>query len=208
MSRTLICIIVLLSFSSNGIAQRYIEKIAENSCECISGIKLSDDPEMKNKQLGACLLKYAAPYNDRLKKDFNIDISAGNYEDSYKLGQKIAMKMMEYCPELLVMASTSKADKKTVTTTNSSIKVSGALTGEILEIENGQFNSIHLRASDRNHRFLWLNPFKNSQKLIDDPEKVMGRQALIEFREEELYDPKLGQYRKFKVITSLSLFDE
>ncbi len=93
-----ILITILITISTIGFSQDYIDKIALKTCEFLNTVSDTIEPERLNLELGFCMIEAAKPYKKQLKRDYNIDFSK---IDTYgkELGMIIGLKMTSVCPK-------------------------------------------------------------------------------------------------------------
>lgn len=197
MKKLIVPIIVLFIFSLQLRSEDYLDTIAIKSCECIN--KLDFDKSNKQQlttRLGLCMIQQAQPYADRLQKDYNLDFNNLNGSEGERLGQLIGTRMAIQCPQTLMKFSAVGSDDEEVG--------SSSVTGQIVEVVNDQFLTLKVKDNGgKVHSFLWLNYFKNSDGIQKKIKTIKGTKISIEFEEQEFYDPKINDYRNFKVIKSL-----
>jgi hypothetical protein len=128
-----------------------------------------------------------------------IDIS--DEEQMSVFGEKIAMKMINYCPDFIIgLGKIALAEEEASASSNNQTE---SLEGIVTEIKTEQFVTISVKdKNNRIHKFLLLDYF-DTASLFMDGEVKKGTQLLIYYSEIELYDPILKDFRFNKVISGL-----
>ncbi|MBX9808305.1 MAG: hypothetical protein K2X95_10970 [Flavobacteriaceae bacterium] len=196
-------IAVLLVFLSSSLiySQDAYEIMAKETCECLSQKKLdyaSISKDDLQKEVGLCIIKsYTSHLND-FKPEEKIDFD--DEEGMGKMGEAVALKMLTHCPETIMELGklAENEDKNTnVNITTSTIE------GEILDIKIEQFVTIILKDKNgRVHNFLILDYF-DTASLFTNNEIKKKDIISISFSESELYDPKMKEFRYFKIISKI-----
>ena len=118
-----------------------------------------------------------------------------------KLGEKVAMKMVTYCPEtILEIGMMSREEDKAEAEAEPEYET---IEGTITAIEVKQFVTIKMK--DKNGKqvqFLLLDYFETASVYTDGKLKVNDKVA-ISYGDVELYDPIQKEFRTYKVITAL-----
>ncbi|CAN5127420.1 hypothetical protein BH11PSE11_BH11PSE11_38520 [soil metagenome] len=185
-------ILLFLFFSLSvqaGIAQEYLDRIGQKTCECVGKIGEGDSRETKKLHLmmGLCIIQSInADEKKRLQSDFGLDFQT----DQEKIGRKIGEVMMTQCPTSLVK----------ILSTNSSESISGVVT----KLENESFVVLHVKEkSGAVSKFIWLSPIESVVDLPSSYQNLLGKSVEIQFEPRPLFDPKIGEYRSFKVLTKI-----
>src|SRR6185436_21050794 len=91
-------------------AQDVLDRIAEESCECVD--KLTDlKSEEDQAALGLCMMGKAMPHEKELKKKYDIDMTQGK-EEGKRLGSLIGARMAVKCPKFFEMVKTMREKEK------------------------------------------------------------------------------------------------
>ncbi|MDN5201796.1 hypothetical protein QQ008_10495 [Fulvivirgaceae bacterium BMA10] len=178
-------------------AQDVIEKIAKGACDCLDEVDDSADINKMQMELGLCIIKIAQPYEKELKEQHNFDFSAIDGPTGERLGQMVGIKMATLCPDVLMKLSSAYAEDE-------SNEEEQYVYGKIKSIEDKQFVTFHLEDSDgKMVKLLWLDFFPNSNKIASKYETLLNKDVDIYYKEQELFDPRIKEYIKFKVITDI-----
>jgi hypothetical protein len=194
---------IVMASSAFSHAQGVVDVIAQESCDCIKGKKLDmaaiDDQKLKM-EYGFCLLQsYNKHSGQYAKENPDAPINMSDGDSMRQFGEKIGMRMISVCPEVLMSAGESylrESDEEVV-------EADLAIEGEITEIKSEQFVTIQVRDSNKRiHNFLMLDYF-NSAGLLTNNEIRKKDRISVKYSEIELYDPKAKEFRYFKVISGL-----
>ncbi len=218
-----LAIVVCSSFSIVS-AQSYLDKMADEVCTCMDNLDPNLSKDDLTIQLGLCLMQSAQPYTKELKKNNGIDFTKNAGKAGRKLGELVGLQMVSYCPGYLIAISGSgsssfkeeQVKRKSLKKTESGVEVAKekkeaivesktTLEGKVVALKKGQFYTVSFTDKEgKTHKLLWLEYFKNADKLLNDLETTKTKEIEIEYEEKELYNIELDQYIKTKVITSLS----
>ncbi len=180
-----------------GYGQKYIDDIAEATCDCIAELPDSLDGEEFTGKLGLCMIGACQPYAKKIKKDFNIDIN-DPYGNGRVIGEMVGKKMAFVCPDLIIKNS-SRGKKKE--------KETGALLsfeGLIIDIEEGDF--VIFSIEDENGKvmkFHWLGLVENEVDLVDDYKRLEFASVKVSYTNEEFFSPEYGEYLTSRVLKEM-----
>lgn len=198
--RKLYFILLVLCYSFS-YAQDVYDVIGKETCACLEAKKITYS-EMNKKemqtQVGLCMIQsYSAHASEFEPKD---KISFDDEEGMRGLGEKVAMKMMVSCPEIILeMGRRSIEDDDS----NEAEKESYFVEGNVIEIKSEQFMSIQVKDKNgRNFSFLLLDYFETAS-LLTNKEINKKDKIKVSYTEIELFDPQNKEFRYFKIITNL-----
>lgn len=198
---TLISIAILFSLTQNVFGQTYMDEIVQQSCECLD--KVSDDltKEQIQMEMGLCMLTAASPHAKKLKKDYGINMD-NIVNEGEKLGEIIGLKMAAVCPQsLMKMAALASDEEET-----SEIELSNYISGTVTEVETGQFVTLAIKGEEgKTSRFLWLEFVESNVELPSKYTDLKDKTVEVEFIKREFFDPRIGEYKSFNIITSLKV---
>lgn len=178
-----------------------MDLVAKETCECITKKKAEGNTNKEELTLnvGLCLLSSYDKHKDKFSKEEQINLTDDNAAE--KLGEKVAMKMVTYCPEtILELGMMSQEEEKTKASTEPEYET---IEGTITAIEVKQF--VTLKLKDKNGKqvqFLLLDYFETASVYTDGNLKVNDKVA-VSYGDVELYDPIQKEFRTYKVITAL-----
>jgi hypothetical protein len=204
MTKPLFLFLALCFTLSNAMAQEgeedYLDKIANKTCECIEK-KSVEKKTLNTMELGTCLLISARDYKDQLKKDHGLDMNTLTSEEGERLGELIGLRMAFVCPSTLALMSdiTDDEDDETNLRTMTS-------TGKITKVEEGSFIVFQLKNEQgKSEKFYWLTFVSSDYDLQNEYKNLKGKKVTVDYIEQELFDPRLNEYRKLNVLTDLYL---
>lgn len=186
-------IILLSCFFSVGLsAQEYLDKIAQQTCECSKKMNDTISQERLYMELGVCMIKASEPYKKQLKKDYNINLENIDAEGE-ALGKVIGIRMASICPDLLIKIS-EQADKK------KSDNDQETFTGRVTKIEKDFFTIFTVNYEGKSLKFYWLTNAESNVELINQYTQLFDKDVKVKYRVNLLFDPKIGDYRNFNII--------
>ncbi|NUY79972.1 hypothetical protein HUK80_03615 [Flavobacterium sp. MAH-1] len=197
-------IVVAVLFAGNFMFSQkdaLLQKVAEETCKCIEDKKLdmSGDFENLKGQFGLCMIQsYTANSKAMGGEELEFDDSAS----IEKLGSEIGVKMLNICPDYILALGKHAIKEKQEAAAEETVLAS--VTGKILEIKTEQFVSIQVKDENgRTHTMLFLDYF-DSASLFTEGNLKKGDKAKVSYNEIELYDPKMKEFRYYKVIAGLT----
>ena len=194
-----IILLFTLLIANNSSAQDYMDKIIDDTCNCLSKISDSIVGEDFNMQMGVCMINAASPYKKKIKKDHKIDMNNIN-EEGEALGELIGIKMIDVCPNILI--EISKRSNQPVQ--EEEIIVQNTITGKITKIEEDQFVSFSLKDGEgKTKKFYWLNHIESDIDLYTEYKNLKHKAVKITYRSEEFFDPRIGEYHTFNIISKI-----
>lgn len=193
-------ILILFLIFSTGIAtsQKYLDEIVLKVCDCVSAMPENLDTEKYNFELGICMINAAIPYKKQLLKDHKIDM---NKMDMYgaELGKLIGVKMATVCPQGLL--------KMVEKVSNKSDNLSEvAVLGEVTAISDNKFVEFTIKDdTGRTSKYLWLNFIESNIDLSAEYKNLINQFVQLNIISQEIFDPRIGEYRRFNVIRKLEM---
>lgn len=190
-----------LSLSFNAFSQDVYDIMGKETCECISKKKVDFNAATKNDlqlQVGLCMIQSYTAHSSEFSESekINLDDEAA----MERLGEKVAMKMLESCPEIILemgKAATRTDQEQVAEKSNLSV------TGQITAISKEQFMTVQLKDKNgRSYSFLVLNYFDTASLLTNNEVKVKN-EVKISYSEVELLDVKTNEFRYFKIINNI-----
>lgn len=183
---------ILFSIHTSYSQENYLEIIADKACECIQERKNTKATVTKG-ELGACLFKYAGDYKAEFKKDHNLDIASLGGENGTRLGELLGSKMMFICPDLLMEFASDEPNENSIT-------------GKITGITDKTTVLFELTTTEgKRQKFYWLRFIQTDFDIQKSYKNLKEKEVTIEYIEEDIFDPRIQEYRQFGVITSLKV---
>jgi hypothetical protein len=197
MKKILIAGLILSGFHS--FSQSYLDKIVQESCNCVSKVSQTLDNEQYTQELGICMIVAAEPYRKQLKKDHSIDFDKIDV-DGEKLGKLIGIKMAAVCPDLILAVAKRSGNSESASVESKSFE------GIITKTENEFFVVLHIKdESGKINKFYWLTYVESDIEVGDRYDSMVGKSVALTYRSEEFFDPKIKEYRSFSIIEKLEL---
>ena len=188
-------------------AQKYMDELTDKTCDCFSNLPAETPESEYQLKFGLCLFENAANYKKELKKDFQIDLDNLNNELGEKLGQLVGVRIAFRCPKVLEKLASlqrKETDETSLPDAPESVPIFG-LTGFVSRIEQDFFVIFSIKNENNvTTKFYWLTPVSSNVDLPGEYNKLLDKKVILEYKEELIVDPKIGDYRKINVITSLN----
>ena len=158
-------------------------------------------------ELGLCIINSSMPYKKELKKDHGIDMDHIDKQGE-ELGTMIALKMASTCPDgFMAMAKRMEGEKTAAEETYAEEALT--LQGLVTKIDQETFNVISIKdESGKTTKFYWLTFIEANIDLVEEFENLVGRSVDISYDYYEFFDPRINEYRNFKLIETLNLLEE
>jgi hypothetical protein len=192
-------LILLCSASAQSFAQEYVDKIAKRACDCSETIIKNNNEKTRSMEIGFCILNAAdAEDKKKFKKDFNLDFNEID-KNGEKIGKLIGMKMAPICPATIMALANAQGDKDK---TSNSVQ---SIVGEVIKIEKEFFVSFMVRESNGNSsKLLWTSPIETNIDMANQYLSLQGKSLQFSFENQNIFDPKIGEYRSFKIIKKIN----
>lgn len=188
MKKMLIVLFVVMSYSV--ISQEYVEIIAKKTCECVEAETFNNKEDMMA-YLGLCLMKEAKVFEEEFKRDYGYDVNDFN-KYGQEIGKMIGASMGTICPKMFL-----EMDKKEEFKT---MELSGILTS----IEEEQFITFSIKdIRGRITKLFWLDYIQTDLDIISNRKSLIGKKLAVVYKNTELFDPKINDYRYMPVIKNL-----
>jgi hypothetical protein len=190
--------ILSVTISFNAFSQDYMEKIALQTCDCLSKIADSTDTERMYMELGVCMINASEPYKKQLKKDYNIDVNNIDKEGE-ALGKVVGLKMASFCPDGLFRLSKMEQND-----TKEKEKESLTSIGKVTQIDRDVFVVFSVfDNSGKSMKFYWLTSVESNIDLANNYRTLVENDVRIKYYTKEFFDPKIGEYRNFNILEKL-----
>lgn len=191
-------LLLLLVFSAQ--AQTYMDDIVKKSCDCVAKVNPNLKGNEFNMALGVCIIEAAMPYKKQLKKDFDLDMDRIDVEGE-KLGSIIGVRMVSFCPDAM-MAITSKSEENVETAEGNAEITLGVVT----KVEKDFFVVFHVKdETGKTSKYYWISHVDTDFDLTAEYGSLVGKKVEIYYNGENLFDPRIAEYRPHFVIVGLYL---
>lgn len=190
--------LLFLSLSLNLCAQdNYMQRIIDQACDCVSKLP---EAELNVESVGICLIGEAAKYPDELLRDYKINMTTIDRQGE-ELGRIIGAKMLAQCPETMQRLVNLNEEDEALQ--------SFQIKGTVKQISDADFVVFTVQdQAGKLSKFYWLTFLvTNNDTLQFQYEKTIDKAVSITYVQQELFDPKLNEYRLFNVITEMNFLD-
>ncbi|MFZ6873579.1 hypothetical protein ACO0LF_16095 [Undibacterium sp. Di27W] len=191
--KKLLSFFFLITCSLNSMAQDHVENVAKKTCECVEKIPQDLQKDGAYAQVAVCMFQsFNKQEKEFFQKEFNLSFTNG--KDGEKIGSILGASMMTQCPNVIMKMST---------VLNKGV-VSGTAAGVISKIDSDFFVMFSLR--ERNgvtSKFIWLNQIPSKIDLPNTYQSLLGKNVEFKYESRDIFDPKIGEYRQFKVLTDI-----
>lgn len=179
--------------------QDYVDIIARETCECVNAkkIDLTKASEVEvQAALGVCMITSYSTYKDKMNPEDKVEF--GDSGGMEKLGEKVGLKMLNHCPELIMKLGSALDEEKNSAVPNLIIE------GEFVSVKQGDFVALVVKDnSGRIHNLLLLNHFQNAEWITNN-ELKKNQKISVTYNDHEFYDPKSKDYKHFKVLYGIN----
>lgn len=183
-----------------------LDKVAKETCEYLNSDDIRDlSKKDKMMKFGVFMFTKYSEYQKEFEAEgIVLDLSKGE-ESGREFGEKIGISMVKFCPDVL-MEFANNVDPDI--TENAYEDDKYTIEGDIVTIKGDEFSTIVVKDhSGRLQKFLWLENFKGSEKLIGNS-SIKGLNVEITYQNFECYSPQLEDYVIRKKVIAISYLDE
>jgi hypothetical protein len=180
----------------------FLDIIASKTCECVEKSNKTEteediDPKM---QVGMCLLESAKGFKKQLAEQYNFNLD-NLAKDAQEFGEIVGNRMAFICPNTLLKFSTEMQNDKEEA-------MFFFASGEVTDINQDMFVVFNVKNQDgKIQKFYWLTFLTSEYDVQNSFVKLKGNKIKIKYTEEELFDPRIKEYRIFNSISSLELIE-
>jgi hypothetical protein len=177
--------------------------MAKETCDCVSQKTngVIGDGGKVSEELGICLVNSYFKHEAEASKQFGI--TEFNEQAGEIIGQKVGVKMLKHCPELIMKIGAASGDEEPAEeeeSENIDIK------GKIQSVEEGEFIAFKLKdASNTVHRIVWLTKFEGSEQFEKNPKALVGKTVTVTVYELDFFIAKTKTYAPVKQILALTI---
>lgn len=191
---------LILFFNASVYSQDLLDILAKETCTCLE-TKKSDFSNLSSQDLkteiGLCMIQSYTNHSSEFKDSEKINFS--DKEGMTKFGENVAMKMMSFCPSMIMEIGKSSQGKSDEEVLDEDVLVSG----EVTEIKTEQFVTLQIKdQKGRSYSFLLLDYFDTSSLLTNNEIKKKDK-LNVSYTEIELFDTKSKEFRSFKILRKL-----
>lgn len=197
MKEIILLLVVFCSLTAN--SQEVLDVIAKETCLCLQA-KKDKEPNLSaddfKTQVGVCMVK---SYSDHMSEFKGADkVNFTDKDGMAKLGENVAIKMMQFCPNMILELGRSVNNQEEETPTQDIV-----VSGEVVEIKSEQFMTLQLKDKNGKSYSLLLLDYFDSASLLTNNEIKKKDKLKVSYAEIELFDSKAKEFRYFKVLTKL-----
>ena len=200
-----ISIVILLIFSTHSFSQDMYEIIGNETCTCLGSKKLDyktlDKKELQT-QVGLCMIQSYTSHINEFKEEDKIQFD--DQEGMRKMGEKVALKMLVNCSEIILELGKSAQKDIGVESEDGLVVDEPAdvfIEGQVTAIKKDQFVSLQLKDKNgRAYSFLLLDYFETASVLTNNELKVKDS-VKVGYTEIELFDVATNEFKYFKILT-------
>ncbi len=199
--------LLLFFVSISGYAQEKdtFDTIAKETCSCMKAknidfSKLNDDSSIKM-TLGLCMIESYSAHKNELPVAERVEF--GDKEGMRGIGEKVALKMMNHCPDYVLELGRQYLDENEDEAEAEVVEADPTVEGKVTAIEVKQFVTIKVKdKNNRVHNFMLLDYFDTASLYTENKIKV-GDDLTVGYSEIELFDTTTKDFKYFKIISSL-----
>jgi len=178
---------------------KVLDAIAIHTCECVNkkdiDLTIKDSAKLEL-EFGVCIMEGYSKY--KAEADKYLNVSFNNENSLEQLGEDVALKMVTHCQDVIVTLAGTYTEEEEE---GSSVSIYG----EFSRLKKDQFNTVIFKDNDnRNQKLLWLTYFDGAE-LFDNTDDLKNKKLKVTYYELELFDPKINEYRNFKILQSVSI---
>lgn len=177
------------------------QKITKTFCDEFSKKDLSNTkPDALDVEMGLIILDVIAKYEADIKKEWGLSID--NEDDMEKIGERIGRDAALSCPAFrdYVVKNMDQIGGDDEGDSEKSIS------GNFNSVQYGTFSSIMIKTKGgKEEKFWWFEHFPGADDLMSKPDSFKSKSVTVKYKEMEIYDGTLREYRKIKVLTKFSL---
>lgn len=138
-------------------------------------------------------------FGDEIQKEWGI--SPDDVDGLEKIGEKIGQIAALKCPAFqdFVVKNLDKLDLDDEEKEKS-------VEGKIIRLEQqGSFNQLIIKSKNgKEEKLWWFEFFEGADEFVSKPDRFKNEKLNVKYRETEVYDASLKEYRVIRIITSLS----
>lgn len=176
-------------------AQDPFKTVAEETCQCVTDLK-SNKIEINDMQLGLCMVKSYSAHKSEFPAGRQVSLTDGEAFES--IAAEVGMKMVEICPDIIMQFA---GDNDLV---NEFHQREISVSGQVADIRQEQFVTIELKDNNGRKYSLLLLHYFDTAGLYTEGKIKKGDKIQASYTEIELFDPKMKEFRTFKVLTNLA----
>ncbi len=196
------CLLVLVTlFSVSSFAQSdstLIKRISKSFCDELSKKDLAKiKPANMDMELGLVILGVISKYEKEINTEWKLSID--DEKDMETIGEKIGMDAALTCPAFQSFV-VNNIDEITGDDATES------LSGNFVSLQVNQFSFILIKnKSGKEEKIWWFQHFEGADELATKAAQLKGKAVTVSYKEIEIYDAALKEYRKIKVLAGFTI---
>lgn len=177
--------------------QAIYEKLANQTCECVTEKKTAKLAEL---EISFCIVSSLEKLSDEERKVIKYNTDSDISLD--KVCEQIGIKMVGICSKIF---SDMLQDEETSENVITEEVIDPTSIGTFQSMVFNQFNTIvTLDSENQKKEFIWLFPFEDDTIFIKN-KIVKGDKIEVKYRELNLFDPKINDYKIYNEILEVKL---
>ena len=186
--------VFLLATINTCLAEDFLDSVAKRTCTCLDNVPAANlSPDDSKAQMGVCIIGSTTPQErEQFKKDFALDFNQLD-KNGTRIGEIIGGRVLTTCPASIqrVMSIDNKNAVSTVTGVITKIEQDFPV---VFSLKDNQGKVIKL---------YWVDPVESEQDLPNSYSNLIGKTVEVKYKNKDMFDPKIGEYRQFKVISKI-----
>jgi hypothetical protein len=188
-------ILFLFFISATTFSQDVKDKIAKETCECTTKLDLDEmDSSDLELNFGLCMLESYNKHINEFAENEKLDFE--NNAQMEKFGEEIALKMLSFCPDMILKLGEGYKSDETV---SNDLTIEGIFNGTKAETF---FNVIIKEPTGKTTKLILLDYFENAY-LITDKLLKNNQEVKVTYYEAKLFDSKSNSFVATKIITNI-----
>lgn len=188
-------LIFSLATANTCFAEDFLDSVAKKTCTCLDNVPVANLSQDNSKaQMGVCIIGATSPQErEQFKKDYGLDFNQLD-KNGTRIGEIIGVRVVTTCPASIqrVMLVDNKNAVSNVTGVITKIEQDFPV---VFSLKDNQGKVI---------RLYWVDPVESEQDLPNTYGNLIGKTVEVSYKSKDMFDPKIGEYRQFKVISKLS----
>lgn len=172
------------------------KKLIVEFCNEFSKKDFSSYNENSKTDIGLIIMPILTKHIKEIEKEWGLSYDkAGDFE---KIVEKIGEEAAKGCPKFFEYVKNNMGEIH-----DEDIQ---QISGSLQRIEQQQFYALVIKTkTGKEEKLWWFHFFEGSDKLVNNPNSLLKKNISLGYSIMEVYDPKIKEYRKIKVIESLQV---
>jgi hypothetical protein len=175
------------------------QRMTADFCKELDNQDIDKWNEQTMEKIGLAMIPIATKYADEIKKEYGLEMKTQT--DFEQFGRIIGAEAAISCPKF------QKLMENMVNSKVEEAKSTASLDGTFLGLDtSGSFACLKVKDADgREQKIWWFEHFDGSETLVKTPSALNNKKVTVVYVEREVYEPKLKDYVKIKVASSLKM---